>query len=59
MQKIYSAIAKRCPKQLASVIGVTILGFALRANAYPELKYSRLELDLDVYINACKKVAML
>ncbi len=49
MQKIYSAIAKRCSKQLASVIGVTILGFALRANAYPELKYSRLELDLDVY----------
>ncbi|MGB6295145.1 MAG: hypothetical protein WBF90_03045, partial [Rivularia sp. (in: cyanobacteria)] len=40
MQRIRSAIA--------STIGITILGFTTAANAYPQLKYVRIELNSDV-----------
>lgn len=41
MQKIRTVITL--------AIGITILGFTTPANAYPELKYLRVELDSDVY----------
>ena len=40
MQRIHSAIA--------SAIGITIVGFTTAANAYPELKYVRIDLNSDV-----------